>query len=861
METKRLKRKRRPVGGCTNPLFVKWVEEWRDQAREEGSKVQYAYTKALNSLKKYPLPLTSGEEAKILDHIGEKLAKKLDKRLAQYRAEEEGSVKRSKVAAGSLAGGHGAQGDVQSAKGKRKRSQTEYVPEFRSGPYAIIIALYRAKQRPNWTGHLTKNQLMSQAQAFSDKSFTIPDDGKYYTAWSSVTTLIRKGLVDKRSCPAKFRLTEAGEEMAEKLERATSSLTSPSSVLPSANHSSSSLAASNSNRAGNGPRVSPTQNIVSRPMSPPTFSPPYPSLKSPNTPTPPDLSHPPTISLVSDTEDSSSSSDIEILPPPLSVRIQAKTGPTNTTSLSLSPSPPHTQGPSCHQRWCVEETPEHSVACGSGERLPTGSGGREPLTPAHMAGRAALSRIQSGGVASGVGGDRGEGKSSDGGRKGESSWKRKESRGERSKGKFPSGRVDLTLEREDFSVGKKRRESIDDDDDLPDFPLLSRAKPPQTHRPTLTSPPPKSPPFQRSPSSPLSPSSPSIPKSTLSKPVLRDVTTSRTQNVSSNTTATTNTTSKALTTGPPLFRLKPGEFEVVLCVDNAESTACRKSSSQFRGILLQDLAKNGVRFDVRKLNVGDFLWIAKEKSSPLRGQVTLPSSREVVLDYIVERKRMDDLAGSITDGRFNEQKFRLKNCGVKCPIYLVEEFGDKMHLKLPVRSLEQAISNTLVIDGFTVQRTTDIRDSVVYLTLLTRQLSTHYAEKTVEAYPWNVVADVNKPPPPAGDRTGRHGSHLTVGDAVHGVEFASFNDASVKNKTLTAYEMLGRHLIQVPCVSAERAAAILDHFPTISALRDAYEKCGTSTEREALVSRLKAGQSRSMGKTIGSILSRLYWGQ
>jgi hypothetical protein len=38
------------------------------------------------------------------------------------------------------------------------------------------------------------------------------------------------------------------------------------------------------------------------------------------------------------------------------------------------------------------------------------------------------------------------------------------------------------------------------------------------------------------------------------------------------------------------------------------------------------------------------------------GQVTLPSSREVVLDYIVERKRMDDLAGSITDGRFNEQK-------------------------------------------------------------------------------------------------------------------------------------------------------------------------------------------------------------
>ena len=45
------------------------------------------------------------------------------------------------------------------------------------------------------------------------------------------------------------------------------------------------------------------------------------------------------------------------------------------------------------------------------------------------------------------------------------------------------------------------------------------------------------------------------------------------------------------------------------------------------------------------------------------------------------------------------------------------------------------------------------------------------------------MADVSKHPPPDGDRAGRHGSHhLTVGDTVRGVEFASFNDASVKNK-------------------------------------------------------------------------------
>ena len=85
----------------------------------------------------------------------------------------------------------------------------------------------------------------------------------------------------------------------------------------------------------------------------------------------------------------------------------------------------------------------------------------------------------------------------------------------------------------------------------------------------------------------------------------------------------------------------------------------------------------GVKFDVRKLNVGDFVWVAKEKAVPLpgmllppchaqcwfilnalfhAGQLGLPPSREILLEHVVERKRMDDLAGSITDGRFHEQK-------------------------------------------------------------------------------------------------------------------------------------------------------------------------------------------------------------
>ena len=41
------------------------------------------------------------------------------------------------------------------------------------------------------------------------------------------------------------------------------------------------------------------------------------------------------------------------------------------------------------------------------------------------------------------------------------------------------------------------------------------------------------------------------------------------------------------------------------------------------------------------------------------GCLALCETREVVLEHIIERKRMDDLASSIIDGRFKEQKVKV----------------------------------------------------------------------------------------------------------------------------------------------------------------------------------------------------------
>lgn len=61
---------------------------------------------------------------------------------------------------------------------------------------------------------------------------------------------------------------------------------------------------------------------------------------------------------------------------------------------------------------------------------------------------------------------------------------------------------------------------------------------------------------------------------------------------------------------------------------------------------LVELKQFGVPFEVRHLKVGDFTWIARCRRT----------NDELIMPYIVERKRMDDLSASIIDGRFHEQK-------------------------------------------------------------------------------------------------------------------------------------------------------------------------------------------------------------
>ncbi|XP_062300940.1 crossover junction endonuclease MUS81 [Scomber scombrus] len=615
-ESVRLGRKR-ALPSSPNPLFLQWLTELRDQAKEKGLKIQYTYQKAISSLNKYPLPLQNAKEAKILQNFGDGICKILDEKLQRYYREKgsnapihslpEGAPPPGRLDNNNLAPSRkkNAAGDQVKEKGggggggrKKKR---EYVPQKRSGGYAVLLSLYRQSQIPGSKGYMFKMELQTEAQRLCDKSFSVPDLGSKYTAWSSVSTLIQKNLVIKTHNPARYSLTDEGSALAERLESA-------------------------------------------------------------------------------------------------------------------------------------EE-----------------------------------------GTKEGPDGDREEGRS-----EGEEEDDKEEEGG--------PGVVDLTASDSDDNEEQDRIH-------------------PAEERPVC-----------------------------VAQPRSED------QVVSSGKHKDSQATSRK----PDGARLLPGTYEILLCVDFIETTG---GSSHRKQELVKELQRNGVNFDVRKLNVGDFLWVAREKVTPVPGQLRAPEGRELVLDYIIERKRMDDLCGSIIDGRFREQKFRLKRCGLRKPVYLVEECGTAAsHLSLPETTLQQAIVNTQVVDGFFVKRVQDVRESAAYLTIMTRYLTKLYQNRTLICRSRELDGDGGSDEE---EEKGLASCSL--------ISFAEFNHGAIKNKCQTVREVFARQLMQVSGLSGDKAAAILEQYSTPHSLLTAYERCASEAEKEKLLSSIRYGKlKRNVGPALSRTVYQLY---
>ncbi|KAG6041862.1 Crossover junction endonuclease mus81 [Claviceps citrina] len=295
------------------------------------------------------------------------------------------------------------------------------------------------------------------------------------------------------------------------------------------------------------------------------------------------------------------------------------------------------------------------------------------------------------------------------------------------------------------------------------------------------------------------------------------------------------TTDDSLPSFTPIT-LPPGSFTVRLVLDVREVRA-----KTDRDYMQDELAKQNAAPIMRSLEVGDAQWIAKCHDSTLL-QRSGAEGDEVVLDWIVERKRLDDLIGSIKDGRFHEQKFRLKRSGIRNVIYIIEDISiDPQIWQRYEDTVSSAIASTQVVNGYFVKRTTKMDETVKYLSRLTAMLKRKYEKQTLHVIPSKSITAQNYLP------LLEHLRRTQPSRGYH-VTYAVFSSLSSKSELMTLRDVFLKMLMTTRGVTGERALEIQKRWRTPHHFVKAFEACGLGEQGRKRKQELVSGQ---LGHLVG----------
>jgi crossover junction endonuclease MUS81 len=296
--------------------------------------------------------------------------------------------------------------------------------------------------------------------------------------------------------------------------------------------------------------------------------------------------------------------------------------------------------------------------------------------------------------------------------------------------------------------------------------------------------------------------------------------------------------------------LPANSFTVQLVLDTREVR-----SSKDRDYIANELSKKGITPEVRALELGDAMWVARCNDPTFLSQHG-EECNEVMLDWIVERKRMDDLLGSIKDGRFHEQKFRLRRSGIKNVIYLIEEFsithdvGSASAMKYQ-EMMASAIASTQVVNGYFVKQTRNLDDTIRYLARMTFLLQKMYCfsppTHTLSLIPSRQLNSAQ--------------SYLTALERLrardpsvtYSVTFSTFSALTSKSDILSLRDVFLKMLMCTRGVTGEKALEIQKRWSTPREFIEAFEKLDAEGRGDMVFERTKTLVGR---KKMGKVLSK-----
>ena len=231
-----------------------------------------------------------------------------------------------------------------------------------------------------------------------------------------------------------------------------------------------------------------------------------------------------------------------------------------------------------------------------------------------------------------------------------------------------------------------------------------------------------------------------------------------------------------------------------LIVDNRESTTD----------YYKNLGKSWITFE--NLDLGDYIFKYK-------GQIVC----------VIERKTIEDMASSINDGRYREQKARLlENFQKNQIIYLIE--GDLTHHnlsfefnKVSKETIYSALVNLYLRDNFNVFISSGLKETYEFMEYLGRKL----------------------------EKQG-----LTFLEKKYTKEMSLFHNMKSSKKNLTPRLVYKLQLSSIPGISTSCADAIIQIYPTLTKFILAFNTL-ESTERVEKLKNIQATTSTGKKRKIG----------
>ena len=218
--------------------------------------------------------------------------------------------------------------------------------------------------------------------------------------------------------------------------------------------------------------------------------------------------------------------------------------------------------------------------------------------------------------------------------------------------------------------------------------------------------------------------------------------------------------------------------------------------------------KKIIKYEIKQLDIGDILIYVNDE-----------------LFIVIERKTINDLISSIMDGRYREQKLRLKalmekhNRQLKI-IYLIEgKLIGKRKSSIPNSTVWSTMCKLIMRDNFIVFRSKSIKESVNFIKTM--------SSKAVESYKANEYITSLK-----NETNTEGGVNNNIEDSKNLFSQYASSIRIKKKDNLTPGICFSRQLAQIPGVSSRIALCIMNVYQSMPKLIIAYEAIGKKNSDE-----------------------------